>query len=88
MFTKPVPSINIKDLPKDCLLIDVREEDEFEENHLDHAINIPMNKLSNFKSDQDVYVICASGIRSLHAVQYLRANKVNAINVRGGMLYV
>lgn len=63
--------------PKSITLVDVREEDEFKEGHIEGALFIP---LSNFlplateklnKSDQ-VVLYCAHGVRSLEALMLLK----------------
>lgn len=57
-------------------IVDVREPDEFNEGHLDNALNIP---LSQFESNADQYkdeeflLYCRSGMRSQEALKFLRA---------------
>jgi rhodanese-related sulfurtransferase len=71
------------------IVIDVREPYEYAGGHIKGAVNIPMGQLSakigRFKTDAEMYVICASGSRSGSAVGALRrAGYENAFNVKGG----
>lgn len=59
------------------VIIDVREKDEYEESHLEGAINIPyteiVNKIEDVVDDKDsiIIVYCKSGKRSSIAAQSL-----------------
>ena len=63
---------NMKDLLSnyDSFLIDVREASEYEEGHLENAINISSTKISsittydNITKDSVIVVYCATGKRS------------------------
>jgi rhodanese-related sulfurtransferase len=75
---------------KDSLILDVRENYEWEYYHLDEAALMPMNtiphKLHEIPEDRDIYVVCAHGVRSQMVCEFLRENGVErAINVNGGM---
>lgn len=70
-------------------LIDVREPSEFECGHVPRAISIPLasvpENVEQFRSANDVYVICHSGARSMRACEFLHdAGITNVINVAGG----
>lgn len=70
-------------------LIDVREPSEFEGGHVPRAISIPLasvpENVEQFRSANDVYVICHSGARSMRACEFLHdAGITNVINVAGG----
>ena len=87
-----VPEIDVETL-EDLLeegapLVDVREPDEYTEVHVPGAVLVPLatvpDNLSAFPSAAPVYVICKSGARSGRAVQWLRAQGVDATNVAGG----
>jgi molybdenum cofactor guanylyltransferase len=71
-------------------LFDVRQPDEYEEAHAPGARLVPLGevpeRLGEFPTDRTVYVICRSGGRSAKAVEHLRANGVDAVNVAGGTL--
>ncbi|EJP20236.1 rhodanese-like protein [Peptostreptococcaceae bacterium AS15] len=66
-----------KENPSGCLLIDVREKEEYESGHFRYAINYPVSdimtnnkKLVNYK-DKPVFVHCHSGGRSAYAKMVL-----------------
>ena len=58
------------------ILIDVREESEYNEGHIPGAVNIPLGNINSIKYDKDkiIIVYCRSGSRSRDA-----ANKLNNI---------
>lgn len=74
------------------VLIDVREEYEFDEDNLEGKL-IPLgelpdriDELEEFK-DQDIYIHCRSGARSARAKQFLeQSGYENVHNVLGGIL--
>ena len=72
------------------LLIDVREDYEFEAGHLAGAIHVPLSELpqhlTQLAPDSDPVFICRSGMRSLSACALaLRANVRSPANLEGGM---
>ncbi|UXU83841.1 persulfide dioxygenase-sulfurtransferase CstB [Mammaliicoccus sciuri] len=73
---------------EECIL-DVRNEEEWNNGHLDQAVNIPHGKLLNenipFNKEDKIYVHCQSGVRSSIAVGILE-NKgfENVVNIREG----
>nr|WP_298789689.1 HesA/MoeB/ThiF family protein [uncultured Allomuricauda sp.] len=71
-------------------LIDVRTEEEFVDNHLEEAINFPLDKIHQYtpnQPDKEIYVICQSGKRSEMAVQQLQEAYPNLTfySILGGM---
>lgn len=71
-------------------LIDVRQPDEYEEARVPGARLIPLatlpERVHEVPTDATVYVICRSGGRSAKAVEFLRQQGVDAVNVAGGTL--
>jgi rhodanese-related sulfurtransferase len=69
-------------------LVDVREPDEYTEAHVPGAILVPLatvpDALGDLPNDRVIHVICAAGARSARAVEFLRGNGVDAINISGG----
>ena len=60
-----------------AVLIDVRTNEEFNENHIEGAINIPYDKILKdipYSKDKYIIVYCRSGARSLAAAQTLVNN--------------
>ncbi|MGB8404658.1 MAG: rhodanese-like domain-containing protein [Mycobacterium sp.] len=72
------------------VLLDVREDDEWQRGHAAGAQHIPMgevpSRLAEIDADATLYVICHAGGRSLKVSQYLARNGYEPINVTGGML--
>ncbi len=54
------------------LIIDVREEDEFEAGHIPGAINQPLSRFHDacFPENSDIVFYCRSGYRSQIAIEY------------------
>lgn len=81
------------DIPHDpnLVVIDVRRETEFADGHVKDAQNLPLNEmndlvnLSHFEDNQNLYVHCAGGYRSVIAASLLkREGTHNLRNVLGG----
>lgn len=71
-----------------ALVIDVREPMEYVSGHVPGAQLLPMghvpSRLDDLPKDRPVYVICASGNRSLAMTSYLMRAGVDAWSVAGG----
>ncbi|MFD8492557.1 rhodanese-like domain-containing protein [Amycolatopsis sp. NPDC059657] len=86
-----IPAVNIADLPADGVLLDVREDDEWQAGHAPKAVHIPLGELPSRVGeladlpDGPVYVVCRSGGRSARATAWLNASGWDAVNVSGGM---
>jgi len=71
-------------------LLDVRTPREFQQGHVEGAVNLPMGfslddpTLQGLDKSKPVYVICAVGGRSSAAADQLAAAGYQAVNVRGG----
>lgn len=83
----------IMDLPHDdkLVVVDVRRPAEFADGHLKEALNIPLNDmtdpamLANLEEDQNIYVHCAGGYRSVIAASLIKRQGIHNIrNVLGG----
>lgn len=73
------------------VVIDVRESDEYLEGHVPGAVSIPLgsvpDSIEQFRKTVPVYVICASGGRSMRACEFLHdAGVTNVVNVAGGTM--
>lgn len=73
-----------------AVVIDVRSEGEFAGGHVKGSKNIPLNKLANRlesvkKLQKPVVCVCASGMRSSQATNFLKQNGIDATN--GGSWY-
>ncbi len=89
-----LPEIDIDELERRIAsgapVVDVREPDEWATGHIDSATLIALatipDRISDVASDTTVYVVCARGGRSASAVEFLRAEGIDAVNVSGGMM--
>jgi rhodanese-related sulfurtransferase len=73
-----------------ALLLDVREDWEWNEHHVAGALHIPMqqvpSRLPEIPEDRDVYVYCKMGGRSARVADYLRRHgRERVANVSGGI---
>jgi rhodanese-related sulfurtransferase len=71
-----------------AFVVDVREPAEYVEGHVPGALLVPLGEIparaGELPTDEPVYVICASGNRSLRAADYLERAGVDARSVQGG----
>ena len=87
-----VPEIDLSTLerllPDGIVLVDVREEDEYLDGHVSGAVLVPLatvpDQIGELPTDATVYVICALGGRSARAVEFLRSQGLDAVNIAGG----
>lgn len=95
----PVAQAEVVELPADfgptqsgqrTVLLDVREDDEWQRGHAAQALHIPMGqvpaRLGELDAQAELYVICHAGGRSLRVAKYLQQNGYRPVNVTGGML--
>lgn len=72
----------------DPVVVDVREQDEYDAGHLPGVVHIPMTefvaRLNEVPEGAPVFVVCAVGGRSQQVVSYLEGRGVEAVNVAGG----
>ncbi|WOP21065.1 rhodanese-like domain-containing protein [Bacillus pumilus] len=71
-------------------LIDVRSPIEFQTSHIKGFQNIPLPHLkkraSQLEKNEEVYVICQSGMRSMQAAKILKKQGFTQItNIKGGV---
>ena len=89
---------NIKELNyneinlNEYIVIDVRSNREFSENHLDNAISIPLPEIKRKielyvrQKDKRILVYCEYGGRSAKAVKILNdLGYINVYNLKGGL---
>jgi rhodanese-related sulfurtransferase len=94
MDDSAVPQEQVAGLPLEfgasAVLLDVREDDEWQRGHAPDAQHIPMGdvpaRMGEIDVDKPLYVICHAGGRSQRVAQYLQRNGYEPVNVDGGML--
>jgi rhodanese-related sulfurtransferase len=73
-----------------ALLLDVREDNEWESGRAPNAVHVPLNDvpdhLEEFAKDRLIVCVCRSGARSGRAAKFLVEQGRDAINLEGGML--
>ncbi len=81
--------VTVDEIPEGAKILDVREDMEWEVGHIDGAQHIPLGEIparyGEVPLDEDVYIICRSGGRSLRATAYLQDAGFDPVNVIGGM---
>lgn len=70
-------------------VVDVREASEYEEGHVPCAQFVALSTVADnldiFRSNNDVFVVCHSGGRSMRACEFLHEQGItNVVNVIGG----
>jgi rhodanese-related sulfurtransferase len=77
-------------LDGDAILIDVRQETEWDAGHAPMATLIPLaevpDRLDDLPKDRLIICACRSGARSLRAATFLQENGFDVVNLAGGMI--
>ena len=89
-----VAQAQIADVPSTfegpVVLLDVREDDEWQRGHAPGAQHIPMGqipaRMAEIDTDAKLFVVCQAGGRSQRVARYLAQNGYTPVNVSGGML--
>jgi len=88
-----IPSVEpetLEDLLKEgYLLIDVREQDEWDAGHHKNASHLPMGeiieKVDNFNNNEKYIFVCRSGARSGRVTSFMISKNFESYNLSGGM---
>jgi rhodanese-related sulfurtransferase len=86
----PITEFSQQDLKANDLLVDVRTPGEYEEGHLEGAVNIDWmaedfgSKWDTIAKDRKVYVYCKVGGRSAKAADYLDSLGYKVVDLTGG----
>lgn len=90
MTNARIPQIPVADLPPDAVVVDVREDDEWNAGHAPAAVHLPMGeiaeRLDELPEVSPLYVICRVGGRSARVTEYLNSAGWDAVNVSDGMV--
>jgi hydroxyacylglutathione hydrolase len=94
VVTDSIPSISALEFSAiaadpDIHILDVRKASEYESQHLENAVNLPLDYINSgmplIDKNQTYYVHCAGGYRSMVFASILKARGYdNLINVEGG----
>jgi len=98
MTANNIKKIDVNELKKrmdanpELCLIDVRENDEWQESHIPGAIHIPKDQITDRiesttpERNQTIYLHCKGGVRSLYAAERLHAMGYEDIySINGGI---
>ena len=93
MTVKHLSALELNDKIKkneQLLLLDVREQSEFQYTHIANSILIPLNqlptRLNELNLEDEIIVICHHGMRSQQAANYLdHSGFKNIANLTGGI---
>lgn len=76
----------------ECVIIDVREQFEYESGHIENSVPIPMYDIFNNLSlvekyrDKKIVLVCSSGHRSYYTGKFLEENGItNVYNLYNGL---
>jgi len=74
---------------KDSFIYDVRKISEYETSRVNSSVNTPLGEINNylndFPEDNDFYIHCAGGYRSIIAASILKSRGIhNIIDIKGG----
>jgi rhodanese-related sulfurtransferase len=85
------PQVPVTDVPDDAVLLDIREQDEWDRGHAPGAVHIPMGelpaRLGELPDDSDgpIIVTCRSGGRVSRTLPWLAQQGYDVANLDGGM---
>ena len=85
-----IPQVPVTDVHDHALVLDVREQDEWDAGHAPGAVHIPLSDLPSRLGDlpddtETLAVVCRSGGRSNRAAAWLTQQGFDVANVDGGM---
>ncbi len=78
------------DTDKNLLVVDVREQEEYDQGHIQGTLLIPMgavpNRIGELPKEKDIVLVCASGARSSQVAQFLvEQGYLKVFNLEGGI---
>lgn len=90
-MSSEIPQVQPQQLPDEAVILDVREQDEWDLGHAPGAVHIPLAELPDRLGDLPIpdsgtlAVACRSGGRSSRAVAWLARQGFDVANLDGGM---
>lgn len=93
MHPAEIASTSVSDLPdplpEDVVVLDVREQHEWDAGHIAGAVHIPLRTLPDQVAQLDpqvrTVVVCHVGGRSAQATAWLAGQGYDVVNLNGGM---
>lgn len=89
MFDRVDPLTAKTRLENGAVLIDVREQNEFDEARVPGATLIPLSEFASrfaeMPKDKEIVLMCAAGIRSAQAAQFAAQHGFKLSNLEGGI---
>lgn len=80
----------VEENPEAIMVLDIRAEDDFEEGHIEGAVNIPFKELGNnfdqLPNNKAIYVVCYSGQTAGITTTALKIAGFNAFSLNRGMM--
>jgi len=80
-------------LPDGLLVLDVREDDEWQAGHVEGSVHVPLMELGaryaelpGLSDAEQTLVVCRVGNRSAYAAAFLLQQGVDAVNLAGGLV--
>jgi rhodanese-related sulfurtransferase len=89
MFDRVDPLEAKSRLENGAVLIDVREQDEYDQVRVPGATLIPLSEFAaryeEMPKDQEIVLMCAGGVRSAQAAQFAAQHGFKLSNLEGGI---
>ena len=87
------PDVPVTALPDDAVVLDIREQDEWDRGHAPAAVHIPMSELPVrvdelapfLDADEPLVITCRSGGRVQRVMPWLAQQGYEVANLTGGM---
>lgn len=81
-------NVSVNDVPENAAILDVREQDEWDAGHIVGARHLPLSELmqryEELDPDEDLYIVCRTGGRSMQACGWLANQGYSVFNIAGG----
>jgi rhodanese-related sulfurtransferase len=88
--TEQIPTATVADITDGVVILDVREQGEWDDGHVAGAIHIPMGEVparyGELPEGADLIVMCHIGGRSGQVTAWLNAQGVPCRNLDGGIV--
>ena len=84
-----VPEVEATAVARDAVVLDVREDDEWEAGHVAGSTHVPLSelmaRLDEVPATDPLVVVCRVGARSAQVAAWLRGQGRDAVNLAGGL---